>query len=148
MPKPVLMSLIPPVTIGGRNTPVVANLFDESGTFRQRNGSFKRPRVEGAAAASRDGYYDLSRDAAVPSLPSTLKLDVGKIRGLMVKANEMAATIRTRYTSKSVPDEVRELAGFSITLLDLVGAVVEDGIIPICCHLGLGRDGAGGPPGI
>jgi hypothetical protein len=43
----------------------------------------------------------------------------------------MAATIRTRYTSESVPDEVRELAGFSITLLDLVGAVVEDGIIPM-----------------
>jgi hypothetical protein len=131
MPKPVLLSLVPPVTIGGRNPPVVANLFDDSGNFRQRNGSFKRQRVEGGAAASGEGFYDLSREASFPSLPNVPKLDVGKIRGLMVKANEMAATIRTRITTDSVPDGVKELAGFSISLLDLMNAVVEEGIIPL-----------------
>jgi hypothetical protein len=131
MPKPVLLSLVPPVTIGGRNPPVVANLFDDSGNFRQRNGSFKRQRVEGGAAASGEGFYDLSREASFPSLPNVPKLDVGKIRGLMVKANEMAAAIRTRVTADSVPDGVKELAGFSISLLDLVNAVVEEGIIPM-----------------
>jgi hypothetical protein len=44
----------------------------------------------------------------------------------MVKANEMAAAIRTRVTAESVPDGVKELAGFSISLLDLVNAVVEE----------------------
>jgi hypothetical protein len=131
MPKPMLMSLIPPVTIGGRNPPVVANMFDDSGNFRQRNGSFKRPRVEGGAAAAGEGFYDLSRDASAPTIPNALRLDVGKIRGLMVKANEMAALIRTRYTAESVPEGVKELAGFSISLLDLVNAVVEDGIMPM-----------------
>jgi hypothetical protein len=131
MPKPVLLSLVPPVTIGGRNPPVVANLFDDSGNFRQRNGSFKRQRVEGGAAATGEGFYDLSREASFPSLPSVPKLDVGKIRGLMVKANELAAAIRSRYVAESVPDGVRELAGFSISLLDLVNAVVEEGIIPM-----------------
>jgi hypothetical protein len=58
-------------------------------------------------------------------------MDVGKIRELMVKANEMVAAIRSRYVSKAVPDEVREFAGFSITLLDLVNAVVEGGILPM-----------------
>jgi hypothetical protein len=131
MPKPVLLSLVPPVTIGGRNLPVVANLFDDSGNFRQCNGSFKRQRVEGGAAVTGEGFFDLSREATVPSLPSVPKLDVGKIRGLMVKANEVAATIRSRYTAESVPNGVRELAGFSISLLDLVSAVVEEGIIPM-----------------
>jgi hypothetical protein len=131
MPKPMLMTLIPPVTIGGRNLPVVANMFDDSSNFRQRNGSFKRPRVEGGAAAAGEGFYDLSRDASAPSLPNAPRLDVGKIRGLMVKANEMAAIIRSRYTAESVPEGVRELAGFSISLLDLVNAVVEDGILPM-----------------
>jgi hypothetical protein len=125
------MSLIPPVTFGGRNPPVAANLFDESGFFRQRNGSFKRQRVEGGAAAAGDGFYDLSREASAPSLPNVPKLDVAKIRGLMVKANEMAESIRSRYTAESVPDGVRELAGFSISLLDLVNAVVEEGILPM-----------------
>jgi hypothetical protein len=131
MPKPVLLSLVPPVTIGGRNPPVVANLFDDSGNFRQRNGSFKRQRVEGGVAATGEGFYDLSREASFPSLPNIPKLDVGKIRGLMVKANEMAAAIRSRFAAESVPEGVRELAGFSISLLDLVNAVVEEGIIPM-----------------
>jgi hypothetical protein len=87
--------------------------------------------VEGGAAAAGDGFYDLSREASVPSLPNVPKLDVGKIRGLMVKANEMAESIRSRYTAESVPDGVKELAGFSISLLDLVNAVVEDGILPM-----------------
>jgi hypothetical protein len=131
MPKPVLMSLIPPVTFGGRNVPVVANLFDDTGNFRQRNGSFKRQRVDGGAAAAREGYYDISRDACAPSLPAASKLDVGKIRGLMVKANELAETIRSRYAVDGAPDGVRELAGFSITLLELVNSVVEEGILPM-----------------
>jgi hypothetical protein len=112
MPKPVLLTPVPPVTIGGRNPPVVANLFDDSGMFRQRNGSFKRQRVEGGAAAAGEGFYDLSREASAPSLPNVPRLDVGKIRGLMVKANELATAIRSRYTAESVPEGVRELAGF------------------------------------
>jgi hypothetical protein len=87
--------------------------------------------MEGGAAASGEGFYDLSREASFPSLPNVPKLDVGKIRGLMVKANEMAAAIRTRITTDSVPDGVKELAGFSISLLDLMNAVVEEGIIPM-----------------
>jgi hypothetical protein len=49
----------------------------------------------------------------------------------MVKANELAEAIRTRYAVDGAPDGVRELAGFSITLLDLVNAVVEEGILPM-----------------
>jgi hypothetical protein len=131
MPKPILISAIPPVTIGGRNAPVVANLFDDSGNFRQRNGSFKRPRVEGGGDASRDGFYDLSRDAVATAFPTALKLDVGKIRGLMVKANEAASAIRSRIASGAATEEVRDLAGFSIILLDLLNVVVEEGILPM-----------------
>jgi hypothetical protein len=131
MPKLILISLIPLVTIGGRSQPVVANHFDDSGNFGQRNGSFKRPRVEGGGAAARDGYFDLARDAVAPSLPNIPKLDLNKIRGLLVKANETAETIRTRIAADSGADGARDLAGLSIALLDLLNAVVEEGIIPM-----------------
>jgi hypothetical protein len=49
----------------------------------------------------------------------------------LVKANETATTIRSRYNSGSVPDDVRDLAGFSFALLELVNAVVEEGILPV-----------------
>jgi hypothetical protein len=131
MPKPVLLSFIPPVTIGGVSSPVVANLFDASGNFRQRQGSFKRPRVEAGGDGSRDMMYDLSRDAAPPVLPGQLKLDTVKIRGLMVRANETATAIRTRISDSSAPPEFLELARSIIALLDLVSAVVEEGILPL-----------------
>jgi hypothetical protein len=127
----MLISMIPPVTFGGRSAPVVANLIDDSGNFRQRTGSYKRPRMDGGGAATRDGHFDLARDAVTPSLPAAPKLDISKIWDLMVKANETAAAIRSRMTLDSASEEVRELAGFSITLLDLVSAVVEDGILPM-----------------
>jgi hypothetical protein len=87
--------------------------------------------MEEAGAGSRDGFYDLSRDAAIPSLPCAPKIDINKIRALMVKANETATTIRARHSSGSVPDDVRDLTGLSIVLLDLVNAVVEEGLIPV-----------------
>jgi hypothetical protein len=69
----------------------------------------KEWKVEGGGAAPRDRFYDLSNDLSLPSSP---RLDVGKILGLLVKANEMATAIRTRYVSGSVPVDVREMAGF------------------------------------
>jgi hypothetical protein len=128
MPRPML---IPPVTIGGKTSPVVANLFDTSGNFRQRTASVKRGRYDGGENGSRDGFYDLSRDPASNAPPTVPRLDVGKVRALMVKANAMAPAIRALSGGDSVAPEVGELAGFSILLLDLLNAVVEDGIMPI-----------------
>jgi hypothetical protein len=131
MPKPMLISFILPVTIGRKPSPVVANLFDGSGNFRQRQGSVKRLRTEGGVGAATDSYYDLSRDATVAAPPSIPKLDVGRIRDLLVKANEMAGTIRARLSGDGASEEVKELARFNMTLLDLVSAVVEEGILPL-----------------
>jgi hypothetical protein len=49
----------------------------------------------------------------------------------MVKANEAASAIRSRFVSELIPEEVRDLASFSINLLDLMNAVVEGGILPM-----------------
>jgi hypothetical protein len=106
-------------------------MFDDSGFFRQRNGSFKRQRVGDGEGGSRDGFYDLSRDASAPSLPSAPKIDVSKMRTLMVKANEMATAIRDRVSSGTVPDDVKDLSGLSVALLDLMNVVVEEGLIPV-----------------
>jgi hypothetical protein len=146
MPKPVLISLIPPVTIRGKNALVVANMYDDSGNFRQRNGSFKRPRWRGGTRPARDGYFDLSRDAIAPSLPTAPKLDVGRIRGLLVRANESASAIRSRITAGSATEEVKELAGLSMSLLDLVSAVVEEGILPMASSTAVSFAAAVGAP--
>ncbi len=66
-----------------------------------------------------------------PPPPSIPKLDVGRIRDLLVKANEMAGTIRARLSGDGASEEVKELARFNMTLLDLVSAVVEEGILPL-----------------
>jgi hypothetical protein len=131
MPKPMLIPFIPPVTIGGKSTPVVANLFDGSGNFCQRHGSFKRLRTDGSAGAASDSYYDLSRDVSVAAVPTAPKLDVGRIRDLLVKANQMAGAVRSRLSADGVSDEMKELARFNMVMLDLVSAVVEEGILPL-----------------
>jgi hypothetical protein len=69
-------------------------MFDDTGNFRQRNGSFERQQLEDVGAGSRDGFYNLSRDAATPSFPCAPRIDISEIRALMVEANETATTIR------------------------------------------------------
>jgi hypothetical protein len=106
-------------------------LFDGSGNFHQRHGSFKGLRTDGGTSAASDGYYDLSREASVAAIPTVPKLDVGRIRDLLVKANEMAGTVRSRLSVDGVSEETKELARFNMALLDLVSAVVEEGILPL-----------------
>jgi hypothetical protein len=49
----------------------------------------------------------------------------------MVKANEAATAIRSRISDGTASAEIVELATSSIALLDLVSAVVKEGIIPM-----------------
>jgi hypothetical protein len=60
---------------------MVANLFDSSGNFRQRNGSFKQPRVEGGSDAARDGFYNLARDAVHRLPPPCPQAGCGETEG-------------------------------------------------------------------
>jgi hypothetical protein len=87
--------------------------------------------MDGGAGAVGDGYYDLSREASVAAILTVPKLDVGRIRDLLVKANEMAGTVRSRLSVDSVSEETKELARLNMALLDLVSAVVEKGILPL-----------------
>jgi hypothetical protein len=130
MPKPMLIPFISPVTLGNSSTPVVANLFDSTGNFRQRNWSFKKRRFDGGES-DREEIYDLNRDSVTASAPPVPRLDIGKIRSLMVRANETASAIRSRLADGFGSAESRELADSSIALLELVTAVVEEGIIPL-----------------
>ncbi len=57
---------VPPVTGIGKPSAVYSNLFDHSGTFRQRNNSFKRQRRDEEGADGRDQVYDLTRDFPPP----------------------------------------------------------------------------------
>jgi hypothetical protein len=49
----------------------------------------------------------------------------------MVRANETATIIRTRIADGTASAEIVELATSSIALLDLISAVVEEGILPL-----------------
>jgi hypothetical protein len=131
MVKPTLIPTIPPVTLGGRPHPVVSNLFDSSGSFRQRGHSFKRARRDDEGDAARERVFDISRDAVPLVLPAALKLDLDGIRALMVKANDVATPIRAGLVSDPAAADLLGLASSSIALLDLVNAVVEKALLPL-----------------
>jgi hypothetical protein len=64
-------------------------------------------------------------------LPSLLKLDTDKIRGLLLKVTGAVLPVWARIDDESVSEECRELATASIALMEVVGAVVETAILPM-----------------
>ena len=65
------------------------------------------------------------------TIPTAPKLDVGRIRDLLVNANQVAGAVRSRLSADGVSDEMKELARLNMVMLDLVSAVVEEGILPL-----------------
>jgi hypothetical protein len=135
MPKPALISLIPiplpPVTGIGKPSAVYSNLFDHSGTFRQRNNSFKRQRRDEEGGDDRERVYDLTKDFPPLSHPQPLRLNLQAVRELMVKATAAFESVRSRAADSSAPEEFKELAVASGALMDAVGAIVELAIVPM-----------------
>jgi hypothetical protein len=130
----------PPVTgVGGSPNPV-ANLYDSSGIFPDRNraGSLSKKRRYDEI----DQVFNLS--AAYPPLvpPERPALDVGHIRTLLVTAAAAGEEAKPLIENPETDEKIKIFGNLSIALLKLVEALVENGFIPLT---GTGT-GSGGPP--
>ncbi len=132
----------PPVTgLNGDNRPV-SNLFDGSGTFRHRSGSGKRARTE--SEVERDAMYDLSRDFPPLYNPDKPALDPAHIKTLLVTATAAAAEVTPLLEIPETSPPMRSLITLTMTLLQVLEAVVERGIEPLASAAAGGRDVSGG----
>jgi hypothetical protein len=125
-----LGAFVPPVTgTNGRPSAVASNRFDESGNFRQRTGSFKRPRV--GDEADLDAAFDLTRSYPPLSHPPKPLFDCEAIKALMVTASEKAVSMTAKLENPNINDETKEFAAFNLSLFDVLSAVVEKAIMPL-----------------
>jgi len=121
---------VPPVTGVNRNPRPVANLYDDSRTFRDRSQSFKRRREDGQDDLL-DSVYDLTHDFPPVAPPDRPAVDVANIKSILVEATSMAENLRPILSREDLPQESRAIVSMLVTLVNLVGAVVEKGIEPL-----------------
>ena len=123
-------AFIPPVTgVYGNPASVVANSYDDTGNFRNRVLSYgKRRRTDGAEC--QDNYWSLASDPNPPVIPTRQTLDLPAIQALLVEATSKVATVKDMLEDPSLDDKHKLLAALSISLFNLVEAVVEKGIAP------------------
>ena len=123
-------SFVPPVTgVNGSNIPVT-NLYDDSGVFRNRVGSrAKRARTE--SEIERDAAYDLSRDYPPLVNPEKPALDPTHIKTLLVSATALTSTVAPLLETADTPPSLKALITLTLTMLQVLEAVVEKGIEPL-----------------
>jgi len=126
---------VPPVTGTNRNPRPVANFFDDSRTFRDRSHSQKRRRHDDDRHAGRDelldAVYDLTNDFPPVAPPERPAVDVANIKSILVEATTMAEGLRPVLDREDLPQESRAIVSMLVTLVNLVGAVVEKGLEPL-----------------
>ena len=125
---------IPPVTgVRGSNAPH-ANLFDGTGTFRDRSGSQKRPRRDGQDDLL-DAVYDLTRDFPPVAPPERPAMDISAIKTTLIEAMLMANDLRPILEKDDetnlTPAESKSLVKTVIKLVSVVECLVEKGVDPI-----------------
>jgi len=108
----------------------VANYYDESRTFRNRTHSIKRPRRDGQDDLL-DAVFDLTNDFPPIVQPDRPAVDVASIKGILVEATAMAESLKPVLEREDLPADSRAIVSMLVTLVNLVGAVVEKGIEPI-----------------
>jgi hypothetical protein len=125
-----LGAFIPPVTgTYGRPSAVASNRFDESGNFRARSGSFKRPRV--GDEGELDAAFNITRDYPPLSHPPKPLFDCELIKALMVTASEKAVTMKARIDDPNINQDTKDFASANLSMFDLLSAIVEKAIIPL-----------------
>ncbi len=130
MKPPSMPAFIPPVTgVHGNPASVVANSYDDTGNFRNRIHSYgKRRRTEGAD--SQDNYWNMTLDPNPPVMPNRPTLDLPAIQALLVEATSQVASMRDMLDDPSLDEKHKQLAKLTISLFNVIEAVVEKGIAP------------------
>jgi hypothetical protein len=120
---------IPPVTgVNGHLAPV-ANTFDSSGTFsgRPRIGSVSKKRRLGEI----DEIFDLSQRYPPLLLPNRPELDLKEIKTLMVTAAAAGEEVRPLLESEDIDPKIKAFGSLSLALLQVISAIVENGLVPL-----------------
>jgi hypothetical protein len=127
--KPVpLSAFIPPVTgTGGRPSSIVANLYDYSGNFRNRAGSFKRPRTDDNDSEYR---FDISRDFPRLTPPERQGVDVEAVAALLVGAAEAVPAIKAMIAKEGVDPDVKAISEMTLALFSVVETLWEKAVRP------------------
>jgi hypothetical protein len=134
---------IPPVTgVNGHLAPV-ANSFDTTGNFsgRPRIGSASKKRRIGEM----DDIFDLSQRYPPLILPGRPELDLKEIKTLMVTAAAAGDEIRPLLDAEDVDPKIKVFGSLSLALLQVVSAIVENGLVPLAG--GTGGSGSGSTHG-
>jgi len=127
---PVRNIPIPPVTGFNNNSRPVANYYDDSRTFRDRTFSNKRRRGEGQDELL-DAVFDLTHDFPPVAPPDRPAVDVASIKEVLVEATAMAESLKPMLQRDDIPADSRAIVSMLVTLVGLVGAVVEKGVEPL-----------------
>jgi hypothetical protein len=130
---------IPPVTgVNGLLAPV-ANSYDTSGNFsgRPRIGSASKKRRIGEM----DDMFDLSQRYPPLTLPGRPELDLKEIKTLMVTAAAAGDEVRPLLEAEDVDPKIKAFGSLSLALLQVISAIVENGLVPLAGNSG--RTGSG-----
>jgi hypothetical protein len=121
--------LIPPVTGINGNFAPVANSFDASGNFatRPRLGSVSKKRRLGEM----DEIFDLSNPYPPLNFPGKPPLDLNEVKTLLVTAAAVGKEARPLLESNDLDPKVKAFGALSIALLQVVSAIVENGLMPL-----------------
>jgi len=123
------IGITPPVSgIGGSSTPV-SNLYDASGNFRNRTGSLKRRRTDEEGYL--DAYFDMSQPFPPPNYPSPPTVDVDAVKELLVAAAKERDALKS-VSEKCADPNIETIVKSAVSLYNLVEALVERAVIPIC----------------
>jgi len=121
---------IPPVTgYGGNNLPV-ANSYDDTRTFRNRTGSYKRRRHEGQDDLI-DAVYDLTHDFPPVAPPNRPAVNVATIKSVLVEATVMAEELKSVIDNEEISDREKKSLKLICILTSVVESIVENGIEPL-----------------
>jgi len=121
---------VPPVTGLNSNNRPYANSYDDSRTFRDRTNSIKRRRRDGQDDLL-DAVYDLTNDFPPVAPPDRPAVDVASIKTVLVEATSMAERLRPMMDREEVSQDSKAIVSMLLTLVGLVGTMVEKGIEPI-----------------
>jgi hypothetical protein len=127
-----LQSFVPPVTGTNGRLASTANYYDTSGNFSQRGrlgSAAKRKRT--AEEQELDQMFDLSQLYPPLSMPERPGLDVKKIQEVLVVANTASQDVRSWMEEQDCDSKVKAVGGLALALLDVVGALTENGIVPV-----------------
>jgi hypothetical protein len=120
-------SFTPPVTGYRGSLAPVANMYDQSGTFRARTGSANKRLCNEEI----DLLFDRSQEYPPLTPPEKPALNVEEIRKLLVVATVAGEAVKPLIEAQDADQNLKLFGNLSMALLKVVGAMIDGGITPL-----------------